>query len=149
MSNDRNLKLARQWYEIMWSQPDLDLADAIIDADYDPDWVHIPKKGPEQVKHEIRYFRSVFPDLRYEIEAAVAQTDQVWIRYRASGTQAGSAWGFPPPNKHVTFSGATILYINEKGLVHDRWGAFSFYDILVDLELVPPLWELNQHLAAD
>ena len=27
----------------------------------------IPKKGPEQVKHEVRYFRSIFPDLQYTI----------------------------------------------------------------------------------
>ena len=50
----------------------------------------------------------------------------------------------------VTFHqiGATILFI-EDGKVIDRWGAFSFYDILTDLGLVPPLWELHGKLERE
>jgi hypothetical protein len=61
-------------------------------------------KRPEQIKHEIKYFRSVFPNLKYQIIEASALIDRVWIRYQAKGTQFGSAWGFPsdretrPPN---------------------------------------------------
>lgn len=147
MTTEDILDLARKWYEQMWSEPDFDLADEIIDPAYDPDWVHIDKVGPEQVKHEMRYFRSVFPDLKYQIVDAIAGEDRVWIRYEASGTQSGSAWGFPPTNKRVTFEGATILYIAPNGKVIDRWGAFCFYDILVDLGLTPPLWELMGRLS--
>jgi len=87
----------------------------------------------------------VFPDLKYEIFETAALVDRVWIRYKAKGTQRGFAWGFPPTGKTIEFSGATILYIQD-GKVMDRWGAFSFYDILTDLELVPPLWELKDHI---
>ena len=139
--------IAFLWYKEMWSVPNLELADMIVDPDYAPAWIHIPKKGPEQIKHEIRYFRSIFPDLKYEIVEIAPLPDRVWIRYHARGTQLGSAWGFPPTNKSVEFDGATILYIRE-GKVIDRWGAFSFYDILTDLELVPPLWELKDHVQA-
>jgi hypothetical protein len=31
-------------------------------------------------------------------------------------------------------------------LIVDRWGAFCFYDILHELGLVPPLWELSGRL---
>lgn len=146
MDLQSNKETARRWYEEMWSKPDLDIADEIIDPAYDPDWIQIPARGPDQVKHEIRYFRSTFPDLIYEVVDMAAQGDKVWVRYRARGTQDGSAWGFEPSGKRVRFEGATILTFNEEGKVIDRWGAFSFYDILVDLELVPPLWELNNHL---
>jgi len=147
MSSESHIKLARLWFEEMWSKPDFDLADEIIDPEYDPDWVHIPQKGPDQVKHEIRYFRSVFPDLQYKIVDTIATDDRVWIRYSGTGTQSGSAWGFEPTNRRVEFEGATILYVNQAGKVIDRWGAFCFYDILSDLELVPPLWELKDHLT--
>lgn len=147
MSVERNLELARLWYEEMWSGPNLEVADQIIDPDYAPEWIQIQARGPEQVKHEIRYFRSVFPDLRYEIVDAVAQADRVWIRYRGTGTQQGKAWGFEPTDQPVTFEGATILYTNSAGKIIDRWGAFSFYEILFNLGLVPPLWELSQHFG--
>jgi len=144
MSKQRNEAIGRQWYEEMWSKPDLDIADEIVDKDYDPDWVHIDAVGPAQIKHEIKYFRSVFPDLRYEIVEMKSEEDKVWIRYKGKGTQKGSAWGFEPSGNQVEFEGATILYINSDGKVIDRWGAFCFYDILTELKLVPPLWELSK-----
>jgi len=143
---ERNEAIGRRWYEEMWSKPDLNVADEIVDKDYDPDWVHIDAVGPSQVKHEIKYFRSIFPDLKYEIVDINGEVDKVWIRYKGRGTQKGNAWGFEPTGKEVEFEGATILYINSKGKIIDRWGAFCFYDILTNLELVPPLWELNKKL---
>ena len=145
MSQENIEHIAHLWYEVMWSKPDPNIADEIVDPNYAPEWIHIDKKGPEQIKHEIKYFRSVFPDLKYEIVETAAFSDRVWIRYKARGTQQGSAWGFPPTGKTVEFSGVTILYI-KNGKVIDRWGAFSFYDILADLELVPPLWELKDYI---
>jgi predicted enzyme related to lactoylglutathione lyase len=140
---DAKLRLARRWFEEMWSKPDLDLADELVDLSYDPEWVGIEAKGPEQIKREIRYFRSVFPDLQYVVEDYAVQDDRVWVRYKGTGTHLGTAWGFEPTGKWVSFEGAAILYVNAAGRVIDRWGAFSIYDILVDLGVVPPYWELS------
>ena len=146
MSKQRNEAIGRRWYEEMWSKPNLDVADEIVDKDYDPEWVHIDAVGPAQIKHEIKYFRSIFPDLKYDIVEIHGDADKVWIRYKAKGTQKGSAWGFEPTGKEVEFDGATILYINSEGKIIDRWGAFCFYDVLTELGLVPSLWELSKHL---
>ena len=140
--------LGRLWFEDMWSNPNLDVADDIVDPDYDPSWVHIDKKGPAQVKHEITYFRSIFPDPKYEIMEINGEGDKVWIRYKATGTHKGESWGFKPTNKKIEFEGATILYFNNKGKIIDRWGAFSFYDILEELGLVPPFWELHTYFSS-
>ena len=147
MDKDRNLGLARRWFGELWSKADLTVADEIVDPKYAPDWIQIDARGPEQVKHEIRYFRSVFPDLDYEIVDIVAQADRVWIRYRGTGTQQGAAWGFEPTGKNVEFEGVTILYVSPEGKIIDRWGAFSLYDILAELGLVPPVWELSEHIG--
>ena len=82
MTEEDNKRIAHLWYEVMWSKPDPDIA---------PEWIQIDKKGPEQIKHEIKYFRSVFPDLKYEIVEIAALVDRVWIRYQAKGTQQSSA----------------------------------------------------------
>lgn len=147
MLKERNSEIARRWFEELWSEAKLDVADEIIDPEYAPEWVQIDATGPGQIKHEVRYFRSVFPDLVYEIVDIVGLKDRVWVRYRGSGTQDGAAWGFEPTNKRVTFEGATILTISEEGKITDRWGAFCLYDILADLDLVPPFWELSQHFS--
>ncbi len=80
MSLENNERLAKRWFLEMWSKPDPAVADQIISADYAPEWVQIEAKGPEQVKHEIRYFRSVFPDLRYEIKDLSVLVDRVWVQ---------------------------------------------------------------------
>ncbi|HEC37481.1 MAG TPA: hypothetical protein ENI29_04540 [bacterium] len=108
--------------------------------------MHIDKTGPDQVKHEINYFRTLFPDLKYKIIEMISDEKKVWIRYKACGTHLGKGWGFEASNKFVEFEGATILYISSEGKVKDQWGAFCFYDIFADLGAVPSFGELNKYL---
>ncbi len=145
MSVERNKEIGRLWFEEMWSKPDFDLAHQIIHPDYDPEWVQIPKKGPEQVIHEMKYFRSAFHDLTYKIQNIIADEKKVWVHYKASAVHSGNAWGFEPSNKKVELEAMAILEIDCDGKVINRWGAFSLFDMLVELELVPPLWELSQY----
>jgi hypothetical protein len=117
----------------MWSKPDYSIVEEIVDQNYHPDWVQMDMKGPDLLKHEIKYFRSIFPDLVYEIKDMVSEDEKIWIRYVGKGTHLGNAWGF-------------ALYISSEGKVIDQWGMFCFYDIFTDLGLVPPYWELSEHL---
>ena len=137
---------AQRWFTDLWSTGNLEIADEIIDPEYAPDWIQIQKKGPEQVKQEVKYFWSVFPDLIYEIVDLAKQGDRVWVRYKAKGTHKGEAWGFSPTRKQAVFEGVTIFTIGPSGKISDRWGSFCFYDIFSDLGLASPWWELSQHL---
>ena len=103
MAKEMNIKIARRWFGSLWSEENLEVADEIVDPEYDPDWIEIDAKGPAQVKHEVRYFRSVFPDLKYEISDMAAKVDRIWVRYKGTGTQTGKAWGFEPSGKSVEF----------------------------------------------
>ena len=82
-----------------------------------------------------------------QIREIKGEEDKVWIRYEATGTHLGKGWGFEPTDKKVRFEGATILYINSEGKIIDQWGAFCFYDILYELNLVPPFWELSKYVS--
>lgn len=146
--NDPNITPVRRWFEL-WSSGDLEIADEIIDADYAPDWIQIPKKGADQVKHEVTYFRGMFPDLKYEILDYATKGKKVWVRYQATGTHQGKAWGFEPTDKQATFEGVTIFTLTPSGKISDRWGAFCFYDIFSELGLVPPWWELSGYLKEE
>ena len=142
-----NVEVARKWFGELWSQGNLEIAYEIIDPDYAPEWVQIDATGPEQIQHEVKYFRSVFPDLVYEIIGIVEHGNEVWVRYRGTGTNRGSAWGFDPTQKKVSFDGATILTFNSEGKISDRWGAFCLFDIMSDLGLVPPFWKMSEYFG--
>ena len=145
MSVERNKEIGRLWFEEMWSKPDFNLTDRLIHPDFKPEYIGIPKKGPELVLHEIKYFRSAFHELKYEIIDLIANEEKVWIYYIARAVHGGNACGFEPTHKEVSIEGMSILEIDKNGLVINQWGAFSLFDILVDLELVPPFWELSKH----
>lgn len=147
MLKERNEEIGRRWFLEMWGKPNLDLADELVDKNYNPNWVSIDAVGPDQIKHEIRYFRSAFPDLKYEVVDILGGEDRVWVRYKGKATHKGNAWGFKPTNKEFEFEGAAILHIGPEGRVVDRWGAFCFYDILMELKLVPPFWELSKQFG--
>ncbi|MFX1568914.1 MAG: ester cyclase [Promethearchaeota archaeon] len=138
-------KIGKLFFEVMWSKPDLTIADEIVDPKYNPTWIQIDKTGPAKIKHEITYFRNIFPDLFYRIVEMKGEIDKVWIRYTGNGTHLGKGWGFEATKKKITFEGATILYINTEGKIYDQWGAFCLFDIFYDLGLVPPFWELFKY----
>jgi predicted ester cyclase len=147
MRPEETERIGKLWFEEMWNKPDLSVADEIVDDKYNPSWIQIDKVGPAQIKYEIRHFRSMFPDLQYEIVEIKGEDDKVWIRYIGRGTHLGTGWGFKATNKFVEFEGATILYFNSKGKVIDQWGAFCFYDIFTELGVVPPFWELHDFIT--
>jgi len=45
MAEEDNKRIAHLWYEVMWSKPDPDIADEIVDPNYAPEWIHIDKKA--------------------------------------------------------------------------------------------------------
>ncbi|MFX0138495.1 MAG: ester cyclase [Candidatus Hodarchaeota archaeon] len=147
MKQEETERIAKLWFEDMWSKPDLTIADQIIDPNYNPSWIHIDKIGPAQIKHEIKHFRTIFPDLRYKIVEMRGEEDKVWVHYEGHGTHLGKGWGFNPTRKEVKFDGAAILYFNQEGKVIDHWGAFCLFDIFYELGVVPPFWELNKYLS--
>lgn len=142
------ISLANRWFTELWSDGALSVADEIVSPNYAPDWIHIPKTGPEQVKNEVRYFRSIFPNLSYKIIESAEQANKVWIRYEGQGTQSGNAWGFEPTGKTAVFDGVTIFTIQDEMIV-DRWGAFCMYDLFAELGHIPPFWEISQHFQKE
>ena len=147
MQKEVLINIAKKWFLGMWSKPDLDLTDEIVDPEYNPEWVLMEMKGPELLKHEIKYFRSIFPDLNYEIVDIVAENEKVWVRYKGRGTHRGTGWGFSPTNKTVEFEGAAILYISPEGKVKDLWEAYCFYELFASIGAVPQFWDLHKYLT--
>ena len=145
MKIEETENIAKKWIIDMWGKPDLSLVDTLVDSNYKPEWIHMDKKGPELIKHEIQHFRSIFPDLKHEIIEIHGEKKKVWVRYKAIGTHKGTSWGFLPTNKTVEFEVAAILYVSG-GKVIDLWESFCFYDVLAELGVLPPFWDLHKYL---
>jgi len=145
MKIEETENIAKKWIIDMWGKPDLSLADILVDSNYKPEWILTDKKGPELIKREIQYFRSIFPDLKHEIIEIKGEENKVWVRYKVIGTHKGAGWGFLPTDKVVEFEVAAILYVFG-GKVIDLWESFCFYDVLAELGVLPPFWDLHKYL---
>ncbi len=146
MSIAENEQIARLWFEVLWSQPDPgSTVEEIIHPDYQPDKSLFAKKGPRQMREEIKQTLRSFPDQKSEIIDMCATEDRVWVRYKFSGTQKGEFLGFPATGRFVEIEGVTILYIKDHKII-DTWSLLPMFDMLIVLGLTPPLFALKDYL---
>jgi hypothetical protein len=68
----------RCWFEEIFNEGNLEVADEIIDPDHiahDPTFPHLPL-GPEGVKQLVNLYRSAFPDTHLTIEDELADRER-------------------------------------------------------------------------
>jgi predicted SnoaL-like aldol condensation-catalyzing enzyme len=140
MSTETNKAIARRFFEDIFSQGNLALADEIIAPDYrDTGPGAIPElpPGPEGSKMLVTIYRNAFPDINFTIDEQIAEGDTVVTRWTASGTHKGELAGIPPTGKSVTVSGVAVdRIVNGKLVV--GWDISDRYAMFEQLGLIPP-----------
>jgi steroid delta-isomerase-like uncharacterized protein len=138
MSTDMNKQIARRYWEELFSEGNLAVADEIIG----PEWaIHNPAapepaRGPEGARRVVALFRSAFPDLRFTIEEQVADGDKVLNRVTARGTHQGPFMGLPATGNPVVVSGLAIDRVVD-GRLTERWGYVDTLALLRQLGAIP------------
>ena len=146
MSDERTLAanklIGRRVLVELWGEGKLEVADEL----YAPDYVDHVGRGPEAsrvvgptgIKQAVTLFRTAFPDLRYTVEAQIAEGELVLSRFSASGTQTGPFMGAPPSGKSVTYTGMDLNRI-VRGKIVESWVNYDALALLQQLGLVPPV----------
>ena len=108
MSTEQNKAIVTRFYEELWNQRNLSVADDIFAADC---LTHQLQSGtasvamprsPEAVKKHVAEWLAGFPDLRFDIEEMVAEVDQVVSRSVMQGIHMGTWLGLAPTGKEVS-----------------------------------------------
>jgi len=84
-----NEAIVRRFFEELWNEGDLRVADELIAADHGHDVGGEELRGPDGVKGAVTWLRTAFPDLRFEIDNLISDGDQAAVRWTASGTHLG------------------------------------------------------------
>jgi predicted ester cyclase len=146
MSDERTLAanklIGRRVLVELWGEGKLEVADEL----YAPDYVDHVGRGPEAsrvagptgIKQAVTLFRTAFRDLRYTVEAQIAEGELVLSRFSASGTQTGPFMGAPPSGKSVTYTGMDLNRI-VRGKIVESWVNYDALALLQQLGLVPPV----------
>ncbi|MBX7249024.1 MAG: ester cyclase [Caulobacteraceae bacterium] len=110
----------------VWDQGDADAADAYLAPAYtirhDPG---APWEGqvldPDAFKQRLRQLREAFPDQRFQVQALVAEGDQVAMTWLWSATHTGDLPGFAATGRTVRMSGATVYSFDADQRLTGHW----------------------------
>jgi predicted ester cyclase len=130
--SDQNKRLVRQVYEDIRSEGNVELVDELFSPDYigrDPTAQPEEVRGREGFKEQTLGYCSVFPDLRFAIDAMAAEGDEVFVRWTARGTHRGSMAGESPTGNEIEVTGFGSWRI-EARQVAEHWGVFDVMGLL-------------------
>lgn len=133
MSAEANKAIVRRYYEELWNQWNLRVADELIDAGISfSGSLGVTVKGLEGFKQYVTLVRRAFPDFHNTIEDLIAERDRVVARLTYHGTHRGELFGIPPIGKRVTYAGIAIFRIVE-GKIVDGWVLGDMYGLMKQL----------------
>src|SRR5215210_2906029 len=121
--SEENKAIVRRFFEEIWNEGNLKVADEIIDGGYrqtDITTGHRRIGGPEILRHEVDAYRSATDDLRFDIEELIAEGDKVVAHRRATATpRDGDA-------TQVSASGVSINHIVDGKIADIRLYSLAF-----------------------
>lgn len=137
-----NKLIGRRVLVELWGEGKLEVADELYATEYVDHVGRGPEAsrvvGPTGIKQAVTLFRTAFPDLRYTVEAQIAEGELVLSRFSANGTQTGPFMSAPPSGKSVTYTGMDLNRI-VRGKIVESWVNYDALALLQQLGLVPPV----------
>ena len=109
-----NRKVARQFFEDVFTKGAIETVDEIFADDYvghSSANLRRPIKGPAGIKRFVQMYRQAFPDIEFKFEDILTQGDKVAVRWTTVGTHKAALFGIPPTGKRMTVTGIGIAQI--------------------------------------
>jgi steroid delta-isomerase-like uncharacterized protein len=147
MADVQNRRVVRRFYEELWNNRQVNVADEIIASDCITHQLRSGAevggvlRGPEAVKHHVAEWLNGFPDLRFTVEQMIAEGDTVVTRSVMEGTHQGCWLGVAPTGKRVSIRMMVIQRLAD-GKIAEDWVLVESLGFLQQLELIPPIEEI-------
>ncbi len=138
MSAEDNKALVRRWFEELFNEAKLHVADEIVTPDHVSHDTSTPEHppGPEGERQLVNLVRGAFPDGRISIEDLVAEGDRVAVRWTFRGTHRGVFMGIAPTGKEVEMGAMDLLRI-AGGKIAETWSNVDMMAMMRQLGAVP------------
>jgi predicted ester cyclase len=118
MSVAENKKIVQRYHTELWAG-NLVVVDELLSTEY-----HSSFGRPQEVKTNISWWLSVFPDSKLTIQELIAEGDKVVMRWEMSGTNIGpdrasNGMLMPPTGQPFVYTGITINQLLNGKIVAD------------------------------
>jgi len=133
MAETDNSSLARRWFDEVWNKR----RDATVHELLDPNAVgHLEglvTRGVAEFLAARSFLLTAFPDLHIEVDATVAQGDQVAVRWSVKGTHRGELLGIAATDQPVAIRGISWLRFSN-GRIVEGWDAWNQGRLVAELQ---------------
>ena len=147
MSAELNKTIALRFYEELWNNRNLEVADEIFAPDClthqlqsGGDCAGV-SRGPEAVKHHVAEWLAGFSDLQFTVEQIIAEADQVMSRSVMLGSHMGTWLGLAPSGKQVSIRMFVVQRI-VNGKIAEDWVLVEALGFFQQLGLAPTTQEI-------
>ncbi|MCA1566928.1 MAG: ester cyclase [Acidobacteria bacterium] len=146
LANDHKA-VVRRFYEELWNERRVEIADEIIAADC---VTHQLTSGvedsgtprpPELIKQHVAAWLAGFPDLHFTVEQMLAEGDRVVTHSRMRGTHTGAWHGLAPTGRKISLPMVVIQRI-AGGKIAEDWVLVDSLGFYQQLGLAPPTEEI-------
>lgn len=135
--------LVRQHFERMWNERDFAactdlMAESFVEHGAAPFAASAPGRvhGPTAMRETMEWLLTQFPDLRFDVEALVAEDDLVAARVRATGSNLGRLSGFlPASGKAFNYTQSHWFRIAD-GKLAEHWATRDDLTVMLQLGVV-------------
>ncbi len=136
MSTEANKVLVHRFFEELWNQGNLVVADELLSPEHVHHFFGEDIHGLDGVRQLVSGLRSAFPDLNCRTDDMIAEADKVVVRFIARGTHQGEGMGIPPTGKRVAYPRIDIFRI-ASGKIVEGWVEFDQLGMLQQLGVIP------------
>src|SRR5213083_2169829 len=137
-----NGEMVRGVFEQLFGQGKLDYVDRNFDRNYRGHDTLAGEVGVDQLKANVKMYRTAFPDLSVRIDDLIETSEKVLCRWTARGTHRGEFLGKAATGRKTQTAGISVFTCRNGKIVEDytQWDAFG---LLRDLGIAPQLSQLG------
>lgn len=134
---EENKRLAQRALDEVFSAGDMSAVDEIFARDFvNHEAGPQTPPGREGLKVTVRWMRSAFSDMRYEVEDAIAEDDKVVLRVISRGRHAGDFMGFPATGREFAVKQIHVYRVVD-GKILEHWAVRDDLGQGIQLGFVP------------
>lgn len=136
MSADDAKALISEYIERLWNNADLDALSDLCGPSFTYRLGSQPPRDKSAMGPFIQAIHAAFPDWRAEIQAVVAESDAVAVRWKGRVTHRGAFHGLPPTGKQISVCGINLYSIRD-GRIEQEWEQMDSLGMLQQLGALP------------
>jgi steroid delta-isomerase-like uncharacterized protein len=143
MTASESKAIVRRFYEELWNERQIEIADEIFAPDCvthqlqsGSEDVGVPRNA-EAIKHHVAGWLAGFEDLRFEVEEMFSEADKVFSRCVAHGNHTGTWFGIRPTGKRISIR-MVVIHRIQNGKIAEDWVLVESLGFFQQLGLLPP-----------